>query len=113
MSLSFYGIDAEGKPLAQDVEDPKYLNMCASNAVTLLDAMGLKSEVGEDPGIFGEVSTEKALDAVWRCRRNFVERLSAIQVPEDRNDYFLMRLLNFEQCVRELQRLGAKKVCWA
>ncbi len=112
MSISFYGLDAEGKPIAQDVEDPKYLNMCASNAVTLLDALGLKSEVDEDPGIYGEVSMDKALDAVRRCRRNFVERLRAIQVPKDRNDYFLGRLLNFEQCILELQRLGAQKVYW-
>jgi hypothetical protein len=111
MSISFYGLDAEGKPIAQDVEDPKYLNMCAGNAVVLLKALGLESEVEEDPGIYGEVSMEKALAAVQRGQGVFIDRLVSFAMPYN-EEYFLRRFADFEACINELKRLGAKKLYW-
>jgi hypothetical protein len=110
VSISFYGLDAEGKPIAQDVEDPRYLNMCAGNAVALLNALGLKSEVDEDPGIYGVIGMDKVLEAVKCPRMDFFNRLRELGLRD--TEYFMRRFGDFEACVNELKRLGAQKVYW-
>ena len=65
MSVSFYGLTADRKPIGLDIEDPAHLNMASSNARAFLLFIGI--EPGADPS--GEVTMPEARRSVMCAGR--------------------------------------------
>jgi hypothetical protein len=125
MSVSFYGLTADKKPIMLDFEtDPAHLNMASGNARTFLEFLGL--EPGEEPS--GDCTMPEARRAVIRAKATFERKVGSFtregsdtQRPGRARvvmgalgeDYFEHRLNNFERFLNAVAQQGAVSIYWA
>ncbi len=123
MSVSFYGLDAEGRRITLDIAHPASLNMANGNARNVLEFLGL--DPGDGPS--GEVSLVEARRAVIRARATFGRRAPTfIRPPTDTRrpgrarvivagideDYLVRRLDDFERFLAAVATKGAISIRW-
>jgi hypothetical protein len=124
MSVSFYGMTADGEPVALDFEtDAAHLNIASANARSFLAFLGL--EPGEH--LSGEVGMPEARRAIMRARATFERRVGGFtrrgtdtkrpglcRVIEGGIDagYFARRIDDFEAFLDAMAAKGAKAIYW-
>ncbi len=124
MSISFYGLTADEKPIMLDFEDPAHLNMNNGNAHAFLAFLDLPD--CHEPS--GDASLPDARRAIMRARAtfekkvgNFIREGSDTQRPgqcrviQGGNDesYFARRLDDFEKFLNTVVEKGAVSIYWA
>lgn len=124
MSISFYGLTADEKPIMLDHEDPAFLNMNNGNAHSFLAFLGLPD--CHEPS--GDASLPDARRAIMRARATFekkvgnftregsdTKRPGQCRVIQGGNDesYFARRLDDFEKFLNTVVEKGAVSIYWA
>jgi len=124
MSISFYGLTEDNKPIMLDQEDPAFLNMNNGNAHSFLAFLGL-------PGCHecsGDATMPDARRAIMRARATFEKKVGnfiregsdtqrpgrarVIQGGNDEN-YFARRIDDFEKFLNTVADKGAVSIYWA
>jgi hypothetical protein len=124
MSISFYGLTADKKPIMLEHEDPAYLSMNNGNAHSFLAFLGL-------PGFYepsGDASLPDARRAIMRARAtfdrkvgNFIRQGSDTKRPGwcrvihggHDESYFARRIEDFERFLNAVVERGATSIYWA
>lgn len=124
MSISFYGMTADEKPIMLDIEDPAYLNMNSANGRSFLEFLGI--EPGPEPS--GECTMPEARRAIMRARATFDRHASKFtrngsdtkRPGQPRvisggidEDYLALRLDSFEKFLNAVAEKGAVSIYWA
>ena len=124
MSISFYGMKPDGKPISLDDEDPAFLNMASANGRAFLNFLGI------DPGdeLTGEFPLPEARRAAIKARALFDKKAgehtreaSDTKRPGHARfisggidvDYLARRLDAFDLFLKAVAEKGATSIYWA
>jgi hypothetical protein len=124
MSVSFYEMTADRRPVALDIDDCAHLNLASANARAFLLFLGI--EPGDD--LSGETTLPEARRAVMRARATFDRtvggfvrqgrdtrrpgRCRVIQGGIDEG-YLARRIDDFEAFLDAVAERGARSIYWA